>query len=356
MFGKQGSESRSASGAVTIIGPGVRIEGNITFSGYLRVQGEVVGDIVCLDEHHGTTVVHGAGSVTGSIRSPGIVVGGRVQGPLHSTSSIEVHHGATVVGNVHYKQLAVHEGGAIDGQLKASAAPERAWEDRRIARSESPDIQALDGPHAHERRASDHFWNKRKLIIGGAVLAVLAAIFLWPRKAAEPEMPVYVPEPAAPVLPAPEPARVEPPAPVVPTPVPAPKPEPRAETKPEPVVPVQTPAPAAATEAEMRKADPGRVIAVQGLDPEKQSDFFFIATKEPIVLFRKQRNETGDGTRIDLARGANKRFPVTEDDLVRIAAGKDLELFYQGRKVSWGALHSGAWMRFVPLAAGKPPQ
>lgn len=355
MFLKNDKVNGSGSGAVTIIGPGVRIEGNISFSGYLRVQGEVLGNIVCLDEHHGTTVVHGAGSVTGSIKSPNIIVGGRVQGPLHATTSVEVHNGASVVGDVVYKQLAIHEGGVIDGLLKATAAPEKAWEDRRIARSESPDIQELDGPHAHERRASDHFWTKRKIVTGGVLLAILAIAFLWPRQTAKTESPVFVPEPAAPTVPAPEPVKAEPPAPPVPVP-PVVVPEPRVETRPVPVVAAPAPAPAPAPEPELRKADPGRVIAVHGMDQDKQSDFFFVATKESVVLFKKQINEPGDGTRIELAKGANRRFPVSEDDLVRVAAGKDLELFYQGRKVSWGVLHSGAWMRFVPLAAGKPSQ
>lgn len=351
MFLKNDKANGSGSGAVTIIGPGVRIEGNISFSGYLRVQGEVLGDIVCLDEHHGTTVIHGAGSVTGSIKSPNIIVGGRVQGPLHATTSIEVHNGASVVGDVRYKQLAIHDGGIIDGVVKSSAAPEKAWEDRRIARSESPDIRELDGPHAHERRASDQFWTRRKIAIGGVLVAILAIVFLWPRRAAEPGSPVFIPESPASAAPAPEPVKAEPPAPPVPVP-PVVVPEPRVETRPEPVVAAPTPAP----EPDLRKADSGRVIAVQGMDAEKQSDFFFVATKESVVLFKKQRNETGDGTRIELAKGANRRFPVSEEDLVRVAAGKDLELFYQGRKVSWGVLHSGAWMRFVPLAAGKPPQ
>lgn len=343
MFLNNDKATGAGNGAVTIIGPGVRIEGNISFSGYLRVQGEVMGDIVCLDEHHGTTVIHGAGSVTGSIKSPNIIVGGRVQGPLHATASIEVHNGASVVGEVRYKQLAIHEGGVIDGVVKASAAPEKAWEDRRIARSESPDIMELDGPHAHERRASDRFWNKRKIAIGGVLAAILAVVFFWPRQPAKPESPVFVPEPPASTVPAPEPVKTDPPAPPVPvTPVVAP--EPPAARPPAPVT-------SADPSPELRKADPGRIINVEGLDPEKPSDLFFVATKEAVVLYKKQRSDPGDGTRIELGSGTKRRFSISEDEVVRVASGKDLEVFYQGRKLSWGALHSGAWMRFIPLPA-----
>lgn len=353
MFGKQGSEKKAANGAVTIIGPGVRVEGNIVFSGYLRVQGEVIGNITCLSDSHCTTVIHGAGSVTGAITSPNIVVGGRVTGPLHASESIEVHGGASVTGDVSYKQLAIHEGGFIDGALKPTAPPEQkaVRQERRVARAESPEIAELDGPHAHERRASDHFWTLRRIVIAAVLLAVLAAVFLWPRQPAAPEAPVYVPPPATPA-----PAPVEPPAepkapPAEPAPA-TPAPEPRAEARPAPAAP--PPAPVAAPAPELRKAESGRVITVEGMDPDKPSDLFFVATKEPVVLFKKRRDDAGDGTRIDLGSGTKRRFSITEDELVRVAQGKDLEMFYQGRKLSWGALHSGAWMRFVPLPAPTP--
>ncbi|MBI4998064.1 MAG: polymer-forming cytoskeletal protein, partial [Rhodocyclales bacterium] len=98
MFSKNGKANDPRSSAVTIIGPSASIRGSIAFSGYLRVQGSVVGDVTCNSETSGTTVIHGAGSVAGAIKTPNIVVGGRVEGPLEAAESIEIHDGATVVG------------------------------------------------------------------------------------------------------------------------------------------------------------------------------------------------------------------------------------------------------------------
>jgi len=346
VFRNKGSSGGAANGTVTIIGPGVRIQGDVAFSGYLRVQGEVVGNITSTSDAHCTTVVHGAGGVAGAIKSPNIVVAGRVQGPLFATESIEVHDGASVIGDVRYKQLAIHEGGYIDGALMPNAASdeERLRQERRVARPEAPEIKELDGPLAHDRRATDHFWSARRIMIGAALLlAVGIAVWAIRRPAGEP--PVAA-EPAVPanVFPA-VPPRVEEPA-VAPAP---PAPEPRSESK--PVAPVVTaPAPA----PERPRADPNRVVTVQGTDLDKPADLFFVATREPVVLFKKLRSDTGDGARIELPGGAKRRFPISENEVVRVAQGRNLDIFYQGRKLAPGTLHSGDWIGFVPLIESKP--
>jgi hypothetical protein len=137
------------------------------------------------------------------------------------------------------------------------------------------------------------------------------------------------------------PAKVEEPptAPKVevapPTPPPAPRPEPK---------------PAA---ADLPPADPNKVVTVPGLDAERQSNLFFVATRDPVVLFKKLRSDPGDGTRIELVAGAQRRFYISESEVVRVARGKNLEMFFQGRKVSASTLLSGAWISFVPLAEEK---
>jgi cytoskeletal protein CcmA (bactofilin family) len=352
VFSNNGKANGPRSSAVTIIGPSASIKGNIAFSGYLRVQGSVVGDVTCNSEASGTTVIHGAGSVAGAIKTPNIVVGGRVEGPLDATQSIEIHDGASVVGDARYKLLAIQEGGIIDGKLIPTAAADNARprQERRIAAPEVPEIQQLDGPHAHDRRASDHFWTPTKL---GVVFVLIAALgfYAWQRQSRAPAetpaatvappsvAPSFVPEPVAP-------AKVEepPPAPKVEV---APPPTPHPESKPTAAA-APTPAPV------LPRADPNQVVTVQGLDADKQSNLFFVATREPAVLFKKQRNDTGDGTRIELAAGTQRRFYVSESEVVRVAQGKSLDMFYQGRKVSASTVQSGTWINFVPVIEVKP--
>jgi cytoskeletal protein CcmA (bactofilin family) len=47
----------------TLIGAGVRVSGNITFSGVLRIHGDVHGDVLCDADDIGTAVVGHSGKV-----------------------------------------------------------------------------------------------------------------------------------------------------------------------------------------------------------------------------------------------------------------------------------------------------
>lgn len=359
MFQKSNDVNGSGSPTVTIIGAGVRVEGNIAFSGYLRVQGHIVGNVSCDSESQGTTVVHGLGSVTGSIKTPHIVVGGRVRGPLNASESIEIHGGASVVGDANYKQIAIHEGGIIEGSLMPTAAKDRDQPrpERRLHVSASPAAKECDLQPAHDRRSTALFGGGRKLGAVVALLVTIVAAVAWFKRG-----PITVAPSTAAVAPelvsAP---KIAPPVPVVPAEVEKPKVAPKAAPADAaplvPNLPAETKAVAPPVSAAPKappdrpKADPDKMVTVQGTDPEKSAVNVYVISKEPAVLFRKQRKDPGDGQRIEVGRGANVRIAIAESEVVRIGQGRDLELFYQGRKVAPSTIESGAWISFVP----RPP-
>jgi cytoskeletal protein CcmA (bactofilin family) len=365
VFWKSDNTNGSGGSAVTIIGPGVSIKGNIAFSGYLRVQGEIIGNVACNNDAQGTIVIHGPGSVTGAIHAPNIVVGGRVHGPIHAMESLEIHEGASVAGDVRYKRLSIQAGGTFDGALFPMAAPvtEPASQERRIAVPEAPLIKALDGPHAHERRAADHFWSTRKIAVAAALL-IAVIVFFWPSHMptdASPPQIAAVPTLEVPAKAAPDasraPVKVEPPiAPKLVEPASVAL-EPRTEPRlPAPVVSAPAAEATPPTATETPKADPGKVLTIEGMESDKPAGFFFVNTREPVVLYQKQRSSDGDGTRIAIGRGAKKRFPISEQEVVRVAEGEKLDMFYQGRKVPPRVVQSGTWIGFVPTDPMSAPQ
>jgi cytoskeletal protein RodZ len=89
------------------------------------------------------------------------------------------------------------------------------------------------------------------------------------------------------------------------------------------------------------------VVEIQGIDPAKQVGSFFVSSKEQAALFKKKRNEPGDGVRIDLHRGAELRIQISPNEIVRVAEGRDLGMFYQGRMVPAQIVESGDWVSFV---------
>jgi hypothetical protein len=78
---------------------------------------------------------------------------------------------------------------------------------------------------------------------------------------------------------------------------------------------------------------------------------FLLISKEPSVLYRKKREEAGEGTRFVVQQGKTVSVAIGRNELFRVAEGRDLEIFYQGRKVTPKTIETGAWMSFVPQGA-----
>ena len=88
-------------------------------------------------------------------------------------------------------------------------------------------------------------------------------------------------------------------------------------------------------------------MLVQGESATKPADIVFVLANEAGALFKKKRNDHGNGLRIDLAQGDKKRITIAPDEIIRVTEGQGLEIFYQGRKVLANA--GGAWLSFVPF-------
>lgn len=113
MFGTK--NGKPSSKIDTLIGAGSRIDGDVRFSGGLRVDGVVSGNIVSDDA--GTLVLSEEATVEGEIRVAHAVINGQVAGPIHASESLELQAKARVTGDVHYATLEVHLGAVVEGRL-----------------------------------------------------------------------------------------------------------------------------------------------------------------------------------------------------------------------------------------------
>ena len=124
MFGtKKGS---TAHGSIdSLIGVGTRIDGNVVFSGGLRVDGQVHGSISSENGEQGTVVISEKASVEGAISVGHVVINGTVVGPVFAGESLELLPAARVTGDVEYHQIEMQQGAVIQGRLvhKTSAKP-----------------------------------------------------------------------------------------------------------------------------------------------------------------------------------------------------------------------------------------
>ena len=101
----------------TLIGVNTRIEGNITFCGGLRIDGEVFGNINCEEGQQGTLVISEKARVEGEVRVGHVVINGTLIGPVSASESLELLSAARVTGDVEYQKIEIQQGAVIEGRL-----------------------------------------------------------------------------------------------------------------------------------------------------------------------------------------------------------------------------------------------
>ncbi|WP_291988774.1 polymer-forming cytoskeletal protein [Candidatus Accumulibacter sp. ACC007] len=116
MFGQ--SKSGAPQNRIdSLIGAGTRLDGNLTFSGGLRVDGEVCGSISSDQAQAGTLVVSEQARVEGRISVSHAVINGTVVGPIVASDSLELLPNARVTGDVEYRQIEIQLGAIVEGRL-----------------------------------------------------------------------------------------------------------------------------------------------------------------------------------------------------------------------------------------------
>jgi cytoskeletal protein CcmA (bactofilin family) len=127
MFGSKGSSKgpTKPQGRIdSLIGAGTTIEGDIRFTGGLRVDGQVHGNVESTADEPGMLVISEQAEVAGEIRVNHVIVNGRVTGPIHASETLDLQAKAHVTGDVHYTRLEIQGGAVVQGTLVCDAAPQ----------------------------------------------------------------------------------------------------------------------------------------------------------------------------------------------------------------------------------------
>lgn len=123
-----GSSSKSNNRIDSLIGAGTVIEGNVSFSGGLRVDGEIRGNVSALGEHPGTLVLSEHARIEGEVNVPHLVINGTINGPVHSGDTLELQPNAKVTGDVEYNSIEIQLGAVVQGRLIHLGNPAKAVE------------------------------------------------------------------------------------------------------------------------------------------------------------------------------------------------------------------------------------
>lgn len=115
MFSKKPSKPQtqidSLIGANTIIG------GDLNFSGGLRIDGQVNGNVIATPGKPSTLVLSEHARVNGEVSVTHLVINGTISGSVSASDYLELQSKAKVTGDVHYKTLEIQLGAIVDGRL-----------------------------------------------------------------------------------------------------------------------------------------------------------------------------------------------------------------------------------------------
>ena len=101
----------------SLVGISARIEGDLCFTGGLRIDGEVQGSVIAAEGAESMLVVSEHARIEGEVRCGNLIVNGYIAGPVYSSEMLELQPKARIVGDVHYKTLEMHGGAMVTGQL-----------------------------------------------------------------------------------------------------------------------------------------------------------------------------------------------------------------------------------------------
>ncbi|HSN46746.1 MAG TPA: polymer-forming cytoskeletal protein [Casimicrobiaceae bacterium] len=101
----------------SLIGAGTVVDGDISFSGGLRIDGQVRGNVTAANGDPCTLVVSEHARVDGEIRVSHVVINGTINGPVTADDYLELQANARIMGDVSYRQVEMRVGAVVQGRL-----------------------------------------------------------------------------------------------------------------------------------------------------------------------------------------------------------------------------------------------
>ncbi len=124
-IGKKSNE-KPCSTIDTLVGSKTELKGDIVFSGGLRVDGKIRGNVISAGEENSTLVLSETGVITGDVTVPHVIINGKVVGNVRGSGRIELQAKAEITGDVEYRVLEIAAGAVINGAVKRDAADKGA--------------------------------------------------------------------------------------------------------------------------------------------------------------------------------------------------------------------------------------
>jgi len=124
----------------TLIGPNTEVKGDVTFSGGLRVDGKLTGNVSAQDSSNKSLLtVSEQGEVSGNVKVPHVVINGLINGNVTSSGKVLLQSKAKIVGDVYYSSIEMELGATVNGSMVCETARESSRKDSGITSISKPE-------------------------------------------------------------------------------------------------------------------------------------------------------------------------------------------------------------------------
>src|SRR3989454_12447427 len=111
IFTEKGHGAPESEAGLSIIGAGMRVEGDIVAEGVVKIEGTVVGTVRAGRQ----VLVAKGGEVEGDVITKEAIIGGEVRGSVRAEERIEIQAASVVHGDLASRRLQGQEGGEVNG-------------------------------------------------------------------------------------------------------------------------------------------------------------------------------------------------------------------------------------------------
>jgi cytoskeletal protein CcmA (bactofilin family) len=121
MFFKSSAQTQvsSANSAIdSLIGTGAEIHGDVTFSGGMRIDGVIRGNVRLEEGKTGVLMLGETGRILGNVYVSHLIIDGSIEGSVYVSELAEIGSTAHVCGDLHYAVLEAQPGAEIEGKLR----------------------------------------------------------------------------------------------------------------------------------------------------------------------------------------------------------------------------------------------
>jgi cytoskeletal protein CcmA (bactofilin family) len=115
---KSDQPSIDVSRLSSLIAAGVEIAGDVIVTDGVRIDGQVVGDVLSKPDTKGLLVLSEQGRIEGNVRMHDAVINGTICGDLEADNFIELQANARITGAIKYRTLQMACGARVQGTIE----------------------------------------------------------------------------------------------------------------------------------------------------------------------------------------------------------------------------------------------